>query len=57
MFPILFMSVFPFLFFIVYLAVIFGILYLIYKWVTTFINLKREQNDILREISNKMGSK
>ncbi len=41
----------------VYLAIIFGILYLIYKWVNKFIALKQEQNDLLREIINKMESK
>ena len=42
---------------IVYLAIIFGILYLIYKWVNKFISLRQEQNDLLREIINKMDSK
>ena len=42
---------------IVYLAITFGILYLIYRWVNKFISLKQEQNDLLREIINKMESK
>jgi hypothetical protein len=54
------MSIFPFfpiLIVIVYLAILFGILYLIYKWVNKFISLRQEQNDLLREIINKMGNK
>jgi len=47
----------PFLIIIVYLAILFGILYLIYKWVNKFISLRQEQNDLLREIINKMGNK
>ena len=57
MFPILFMPMFSIVIIVIYLAILFGILYLIYKWVNTFINLKKEQNDILREIVNKMGDK
>jgi len=38
----------------VYLAVLAGIIYLIYTWVTKFIQLKQEQNDLLREIIKKM---
>ncbi len=48
---------FPFLIFIVYLAILFGILYLIYTWVNKFISLKQEHNDLLREIIKKMESK
>jgi len=54
------MSIFPFFpipILIVYLAILFGILYLIYKWVNKFISLRQEQNDLLREIINKMGNK
>lgn len=47
----------PFLLIVVYVAVIFGILYLIYRWVNRFISLRQEQNDLLREIINKMDSK
>jgi hypothetical protein len=47
----------PFLIMIVYLAILFGILYLIYKWVNKFISLRQEQNNLLREIINKMESK
>ena len=48
------MSYFPFLIIIVYLVIVFGILYLIYKWVNKFISLKQEHNDLLREIIKKM---
>jgi len=48
---------FPILIVIVYLAILFGIFYLIYKWVNKFIALRQEQNDLLREIINKMGNK
>jgi len=54
------MSIFsflPILLIIIYLAILFGILYLIYKWVNKFIYLRQEQNDLLREIINKMGNK
>jgi hypothetical protein len=47
----------PFLIMIVYLAILFGILYLIYKWVNKFISLRQEQNNLLREIINKMDNK
>ena len=42
---------------IVYLAILFVIFYFIYRWVNTFISLKQEQNDLLREIINKVESK
>jgi len=37
-----------------YLAIVVGILYLIYTWVDKFLLLKQEQNDLLREIIKKM---
>jgi len=40
---------------LIYLAIIFTIIFIIYRWVSTFISLKREQNDLLREIISKMG--
>jgi len=40
---------------LIYFSIFFGILYLVYKWVTTFIALRREQNELLREIIRKMG--
>lgn len=42
---------------IFYLAIIGGIIYMIYKWVNKFIALKQEHNDLLREIVNKLDSK
>jgi hypothetical protein len=54
------MSIFPFfsiLMIIVYLAIIFGVFYLIYKWVNKSTSLKQEQNDLLREIIKKMENK
>ncbi len=48
---------FPFLIVLVYFAILFGIFYLIYKWVNKFIALRQEQNDLLREIINKMGNR
>lgn len=45
----------PLFFGLIYFAIFFGILYLVYKWVTTFIALRREQNELLREIIRKMG--
>jgi len=51
------LTFFPILVVVVYLAILFGILYMIYKWVNKFLNLRREQNDLLREIVNKMGDR
>jgi hypothetical protein len=53
----LMISVFPFLFFIVYLVIIAAIIYMIYKWVTKIIALKQEHNDLLKEIIRKMESR
>ncbi len=47
----------PFLFVLIYLAILFGILFLIYTWVTKFIFLKKEHNDLLREIIKRMDNK
>ncbi len=49
-------SFFTILIVIFYLAIIVGILYMIYKWVNKFISLRQEQNDLLREIINKMDN-
>ncbi len=48
------MFILPILIGFVYLAIIAGVLYLIYTWVTKFIRLKQEHNDLLREIVKKM---
>lgn len=47
---------FPFLpiMILVYLLIPIGICYFIYKWVNQFIDLKKEQNYLLREIIKKM---
>ncbi|MGE5393854.1 MAG: hypothetical protein ACM3P1_03865 [Candidatus Saccharibacteria bacterium] len=47
----------PLFIIIVYLAILVGILYLIYTWVHKFIELRQEQNDLLREIIKKMDTK
>lgn len=48
------MFILPFLIGFVYLAIFVGVLYLIHTWVTKFIRLKQEYNDLLREIIKKM---
>lgn len=50
-------AIFPLFIMTVYLAVLAGIIYLIYTWVNKFIVLKQEQNDLLREIIKKMDNK
>ncbi|WP_199856422.1 hypothetical protein [Lunatibacter salilacus] len=47
----------PILIGLIYFGVLAGIFYLIYKWVTKFLTLKQEHNDLLREIIRKMGDK
>jgi len=37
-----------------YLTIVVAAIYFIYTWVTTIISLKREHNDLLREILKKM---
>jgi len=37
-----------------YIAIIAGVFYMIYTWVNKFIALKKEQNDLLREIIKKL---
>ena len=44
----------PFLFVVVYLVIFFVILFLVYYWVSKFIALRQEQNDLLREIIKRM---
>ncbi|WP_339925500.1 hypothetical protein [uncultured Cyclobacterium sp.] len=51
------MSLIPYVsifFMVFYFAIIIGVFYLIYTWVNKFISLKKEQNDLLREIVKKM---
>lgn len=40
-----------------YLALLFGIFYLIYRWVTKFLFLKQEHNELLKEIVKKMDNR
>ena len=47
----------PMVIIIIYLMIIFGVFYLIYTWVNKFIALKKEHNDLLREIIKKMDNK
>jgi len=46
-----------FLSIIFYLSIIIFLFYLVNKWVTKFISLKQDQNDLLREILNKLEKK
>ena len=47
----------PFLFMLFYLAILALVFYVIYKWVTKFIELKQEHNYLLGEILKKMDNK
>lgn len=51
------LTLIPFLLIVIYVAIIVGILYLIYSWVNKFIELKQEQNNLLKEIIEKMELK
>jgi D-alanyl-lipoteichoic acid acyltransferase DltB (MBOAT superfamily) len=44
----------PFLIGLVYLAIFVLIIYFVYQWVTKIIKLKEEQNQILRQILQKL---
>lgn len=46
----------PVLIFLFYLTILLVVAYFVYTWVTTFISLKREHNDLLREILKKMDN-
>ena len=50
-------GLFFYLIWLVYFGVIIGILYMIYRWVTKFLALKQEHNDLLREIIRKMDQR
>jgi hypothetical protein len=54
---LIFLDILPLMMVIIYLGIIVGAFYLIYKWVTKIISLKQEHNDLLREISKKMDTK
>lgn len=40
-----------------YLTIIGAVFYLVYTWVTKFISLKEEQNNLLREIIKQLENK
>lgn len=48
-------SIYAILVVVFYLVIFAGIFYLVYTWVNKFISLKKEQNDLLREIIKKLG--
>ncbi len=45
------------LIFFIYLGILIGLFYLVYKWVTKIIALKQEHNDLLKEIITKMDNR
>jgi len=49
--------IFPILISLFYLTIIGALIYLVYTWVTKFISLKEEQNNLLREIIKRMENK
>ena len=49
--------IFPMLIVLLYLTIIGGVFYLIYTWVNKFLSLRKEQNDLLREIIKKLENK
>jgi predicted permease len=49
--------IFPILIVLFYLTIIAAVFYLVYTWVTKFISLKEEQNNLLREIIKRMENK
>lgn len=50
-------SIFPVLIGVFYLSAVIGVFYLVYTWVNKFISLKKEQNDLLREIIKRLENK
>ncbi|MFY9151622.1 MAG: hypothetical protein WAO52_06400 [Prolixibacteraceae bacterium] len=46
----------PFLIIFFYILILAGILYLIYTWVTKFISLREEQNNLLKEIIKRLDN-
>lgn len=51
------LTLIPILLIVIYVAIVVSILYLIYTWVNKFIELKQEQNNLLKEIIEKMDLK
>ena len=50
-------SIFAILITLFYLTIIGVIIYMVYTWVNKFISLKKEQNDLLKEIIKRMENK
>lgn len=48
-------SIIPVLVIIFVLGILLSMLYLLNSWVNKYLNLKKEQNELLREIANKMN--
>lgn len=42
---------------LIYISLIVTAIYFIFKWVNTFIALKKEQNSLLKELVDKMDNK
>jgi ABC-type bacteriocin/lantibiotic exporter with double-glycine peptidase domain len=51
------LTLIPILLIVIYVSIVVSILYLIYTWVNKFIELKQEQNNLLKEIIEKMDLK
>lgn len=51
------LTLIPILLIVIYVAIVVSILYLIYTWVNKFIELKQEQNNLLKEIIEKLDLK
>ena len=50
-------SIFPILIVAFYFTILIAVFYLVYTWVNKFISLKEEQNDLLREIIERIDKK
>jgi len=46
-----------FIFIIIYILILLIVVYVIVKWVNRFLDLKEEQNDLLRELIRKIDKK
>lgn len=51
------MQAFIFLPILIYITIVVTFFYFIFKWVNTFISLKQDQNNLLKEIIKKMDGK
>jgi archaellum component FlaF (FlaF/FlaG flagellin family) len=52
-----FFALVPVLIILINLVLIIGVLYLVFNWANKIISLKQENNELLREIINKMDNK